>query len=151
MPPRHLVVLLATLTLGCSSRDDIQKGIEAMWEGPKPDQLPVMLNKELPFRYPADLYAQKVQGNVMLHIFIDKDGKIRPESTFVLTSSGQPAFDSAAIAGSAELTFIPAKKDGQPLAIPILFPVHFRHPDGPPMPADSGAAKKQPGGKRDST
>ena len=151
MLPRLAATLLLTLAVGCSSRDDIQKGIEAMWEGPKPDQLPVMLNKELPFRYPADLYAQKVQGNVMLHIFIDKDGRIRPESTFVLTSSGHAAFDSAAIMGSAELTFIPAKKDGLPLALPILFPVHFRHPEGPPMPADSGAARKQPGGKRDST
>ena len=35
----------------------------------QPDVAPVMLNKELPFRYPPALYAQKVQGNVTLRIY----------------------------------------------------------------------------------
>ncbi len=44
--------------------------------GRQPDIAPVMLNKELPFRYPPALYAQKVQGNVTLRIYIDRDGSI---------------------------------------------------------------------------
>ena len=42
--------------------------------GARPDVLPVMLNKELPFRYPPALYAKKVQANVTLRVFIDKEG-----------------------------------------------------------------------------
>jgi TonB family protein len=139
-----LIALLIPLVLACDTKPQVQRGIEAMWAGQKPDELPIMLNKELPFRYPQDLYDQKVQGNVTLHIFIDTAGAIRPESTFVLKSSGYPALDSAAVSGSADLKFVPAKLKGEPLAIPILFPVHFRHPQGAPMPSDSAGAKTKP-------
>ena len=147
------LVPLAALALSgslaaCDSDAAIKKGIESIVLGPQPDELPVMLNKELPFRYPPDLYARKVQGNVTLHIFIDSLGAIRPESTWVMKSSGHPGLDSAAITGSAELRFIPAKKNGAPLAIPVQFPVHFRHPDGPPFPADSGAPAPDSGRKQ---
>ena len=141
MLTRALALLIVAL-VACDTKGDVQKGIEAMWAGQKPDQLPVMLNKELPFRYPQELYNQKVQGNVTLHIFIDKDGNVKPESTFVLKSSGYPALDSAAVSGSSELKFIPAKLKGEAFAIPILFPVHFRHPDGPPVPEDTAPAKR---------
>ena len=39
-----------------------------------PDETPVMVNSELPFRYPAALYARKVQGNVTLRLYVDRDG-----------------------------------------------------------------------------
>ena len=108
-----------------------------MWEGPSPDVLPKMTNTELPFRYPTALYAQKVQGNVTLRIFIDSTGRIHPESTIVLETSGYPALDSAAVRGSQELRFEPATKKGQPISVPILFPVFFRHPEASPLPGDT--------------
>ena len=40
----------------------------------RPDEMPRMLNTELPFRYPPALYARKVQGNVTLRLYIDRDG-----------------------------------------------------------------------------
>src|SRR5690242_17094089 len=55
---------------------------------PAPDQVPVMLNTELPFRYPAALYARKVQGNVTLRLYVDSVGRVRPESTHIAESSG---------------------------------------------------------------
>jgi hypothetical protein len=55
--------------------------------GRQPDVAPVMLNKELPFRYPPALYAQKVQGNVTLRIFIDREGAIVPDSTRIAETS----------------------------------------------------------------
>src|SRR5678816_2671895 len=54
--------------------------------GPRPDVLPVMLNKDLPFKYPPSLYAKKVQANVTLRVYIDKEGQIVPESTHVAVS-----------------------------------------------------------------
>jgi protein TonB len=96
-----------------------------------------MLNKELPFRYPTSLYSQKVQANVTLRVFIDQEGQIVPESTHVAESSGYPPLDSAAVRGSGDLRFIPAKTRGQAVPVSILFPVYFRHPDAPPLPGDT--------------
>jgi TonB family protein len=105
--------------------------------GRQPDVPPAMLNKELPFRYPPALYAQKVQGNVTLRIFIDSQGAIVPDSTRIAETSGFTALDSAAMKGSRDLKFEPAKTQGQPVPVSILLPVFFRHPDAPPLAGDS--------------
>jgi TonB family protein len=105
--------------------------------GRQPDVAPVMLNKELPFRYPPALYAQKVQGNVTLRIYIDRDGSIIPDSTRVAETSGFNALDSAAMKGSRDLRFEPAKTQNIPVPVSILLPVFFRHPDAPPLAGDS--------------
>ena len=134
-----VVALAAAAALNaCDTKGATKSAIDALWSGgPKPDELPVMLNKELPFKYPIKLYAQKVQGNVTLRIFIDSNGVVRPESTLVVETSGYAALDSAAIRGSQELRFVPAKLRGEPLAVPILFPVFFRHPEATPLPGDT--------------
>jgi protein TonB len=127
------VALLGALASACSKGEsDAFSGV-----GPRPDVLPVMLNKELPFRYPTSLYSQKVQANVTLRVFIDQEGQIVPESTHVAESSGYPPLDSAAVRGSGDLRFIPAKTRGQAVPVSILFPVYFRHPDAPPLPGDT--------------
>lgn len=105
--------------------------------GRQPDVPPVMLNKELPFRYPPALYAQKVQGNVTLRIYIDRDGSIAADSTRVAETSGFNALDSAAMKGSRDLRFEPAKTQNVPVPVSILLPVFFRHPDAPPLAGDS--------------
>jgi periplasmic protein TonB len=96
-----------------------------------------MLNKELPFRYPPALYAQKVQGNVTLRIYIDREGAIVGDSTRVAETSGFNALDSAAMKGSRDLKFVPAKTQGQAVPVSILLPVFFRHPDAPPLAGDT--------------
>ena len=105
--------------------------------GRQPDVAPLMLNKELPFRYPPALYAQKVQGNVTLRIYIDRDGSIVPDSTRVAETSGFNALDSAAMKGSRDLRFEPARTQNIPVPVSILLPVFFRHPDAPPLAGDS--------------
>jgi periplasmic protein TonB len=112
-------------------------GLPFQTVGRQPDVAPVMLNKELPFRYPPALYAQKVQGNVTLRIFIDRDGAIVPDSTRIAETSGFTALDSAAMKGSRDLKFEPAKTQGQAVPVSILLPVYFRHPDAPPLAGDS--------------
>lgn len=100
-----------------------------------PDELPQRLNN--PFHYPRDLYEQKVQGDVVLRLFIDSTGRVWPESTHVLQTSGYPALDSAAVRGSHELEFSPARRDGRPIAISVRHPVYFRRRDVPPPPGDT--------------
>ncbi|MDF1502115.1 energy transducer TonB, partial [Roseisolibacter sp. H3M3-2] len=104
---------------------------------PAEDGPPRMTNPEPPFRYPAALYARKVQGNVTLRLWVDSAGQVLPESTHVAEPSGYPALDSSAVAGSEKLRFRPAVRDGKAAGAAILFPVYFRHPDGAPLPGDS--------------
>lgn len=137
---RGAALLTGAMMLGaaaCVSKEDAKKMIEALQSGLAPDSLPVMLNAELPFKYPPDLYAKKVQGNVTLRIHIDTAGRVWPESTSVVKSSGFPGLDSAAVDGARALEFRPAVSDGAPLAISVLFPVYFRHPEAAPLPGDS--------------
>ena len=133
-----LVALLAVLASGCGiDKDTTAKAIEGLISPPTPDTAPVMLNAEPPFRYPPSLYDRKVQGNVVLRLFIDTTGHVLPESTYVTESSGFPALDTAAIKGSDVLRFKPAIKDGAPMALRIGFPVYFRHPEARALPGDT--------------
>jgi TonB family protein len=136
---RSWLVALALVVSGtaCVDKKDAKKMIEALQSSRAPDSLPVMQNAELPFKYPPELYAQKVQGNVTLRIHIDATGAVKPESTSVVESSGYPSLDSAAVTGARVLHFRPAYAKGAPLAISVLFPVYFRHPDALPLPGDT--------------
>jgi len=103
----------------------------------RPDVLPTMLNKDLPFRYPPALYAEKVQGNVSLRLFVDTNGTVVDDSTRIVESSNVAMLDSAAVQGSRDLRFVPAKLRGTPMAVSIIFPVYFRHPEAPPPASDT--------------
>ena len=131
------VVALVVTQFGCIDKGDAKKMIEALQSSTTPDSLPVMQNDELPFKYPPELYAQKVQGNVTLRIHIDTAGRVVSESTTVVETSGYAALDSAAVTGSRILRFRPAITKGAPLAISVLFPVYFRHPEASPLPGDT--------------
>jgi protein TonB len=134
-----LLALIALVgIMACMDADTTQKVAQAFQASTSmPDEVPKMINTELPFRYPAALYARRVQGNVTLRLHIDRDGQVRADSTRIEESSGYPALDSAAIQGSQELRFVPAKLHGEPMAVTILFPVYFRHPDAHPLPGDT--------------
>jgi periplasmic protein TonB len=132
-----LNVLLAVALVMTACKKGEGSGVSFQTVGRQPDVAPVMLNKELPFRYPPALYAQKVQGNVTLRIYIDSNGAIVPDSTRIAETSGFTALDSAAMKGSRDLKFEPAKTMGQPVPVSILLPVYFRHPDAPPLAGDS--------------
>ena len=133
-----IILAVAFPLIGCVTDKDVSN-LENVFggSGPRPDTMPLMKNREVPFRYPSALYAQKVQGNVTLRIFIDTAGRVHPESTLVVEPSGYPALDSAAVRGSQELVFVPAKKKNAPMAVSVLYPVYFRHPDAAPLPGDT--------------
>ena len=134
-PGSWCLLLVLVGAAGCKKGEGSNLPFQTV--GRQPDVAPVMLNKELPFRYPPALYAQKVQGNVTLRIYIDSNGAIVADSTRVAETSGFSALDSAAMKGSRDLKFDPAKTRGQPVPVSILLPVFFRHPDAPPLPGDS--------------
>jgi TonB family protein len=134
---RLAVAALAIGTMACSDASGERRTLRVPGVPERPDENPVMVNAELPFRYPPALYTRRVQGNVTLRLFIDRDGRVLPESTRVEESSGYSSLDSAAVRGSQELHFVPAKLRGEPMGVSVLFPVHFRHPEAPPLPGDT--------------
>jgi len=112
--------LCALLTASCRSAPTPEAAAA------KENDVPVAVNSESPFQYPADLYDQGVEGEVRLRLYVDDMGRVHPESTKVASSSGTPELDSAAVRGSALLRFAPAHKDGQPIATAFYQPVIFR-------------------------
>lgn len=139
-----MFAVATTASVSCVDKDTSKQLAESFQAaGSRPDEAPAIVNKELPFRYPAALYARKVQGNVTLRLYVDSVGRVHPESTRVEESSGYGSLDSAAVRGSQQLEFSPAKLRGQPVGTSILFPVYFRHPGAAPLPGDT-ILKKAP-------
>jgi len=112
----------------------------------------VALNADSPIQYPPRLYDQKVEGDVMLRLFVDSAGRLVPESSRVAESSNYPALDSAALSGARKLRFAPARRHGLSIATAFLQPVEFRHPQaggavsrgGPGGPGGPDTARPRP-------
>lgn len=92
---------------------------------PAADTLPV-LQGEAEVDYPPDLFAQGVTGTTQLQLFVDSTGAVVPDSTRVLTSSGVPALDSAALAAVPRLRYLPGQRHGRPAPMPFVQPIQFR-------------------------
>lgn len=125
---RLLLILLMVGTLACSGSDASSDDGAAMpaEEGFQP---PVATNPTPPFAYPADLYREGIEGTVILRLFIDETGAIVHDSTEIAEGSGYAPLDSAALAGVVDLEYVPALRDGVPIATLFLQPVHFRQPE----------------------
>ncbi len=114
----------------CGGAAPAPSGDAAQATPPPESEPPVALNPDVPIAYPVALYEQRIDGDVVLRLFVDSTGRLVPESTRVAESSNYPALDSAALAGSSRLRFAPAKRRGVPVATTFLQPVEFRHPGG---------------------
>ena len=110
---------------GCRSREPVQTASAAE------NDVPVAVNSDSPFQYPAGLYDDGVDGDVRLRLYVDSSGRVRPESTRVAASSGTPGLDTAAVRGAALLQFAPAHRNGQAVGMAFYQPVIFRHGSEP--------------------
>jgi len=140
--------LLLALVLGCGDSPPASDGA-APAVAPESES-PVALNGDSPVGYPPALFDQRVEGDVVLRLFVDSTGRLVPESTRVAETSGYPALDSAALAGAPQLRFAPAKRRGIPVATAFLQPIEFRHPNpgavraGPPPTATVAPPRTAP-------
>lgn len=87
---------------------------------------PVPLFDESPVEYPLDLWADGVEGSVLVRVLVNEEGGV--DSAIVAESSGQPALDSAAVAGAKAMEFAPALKDGEPIQAWAEVPIDFSMP-----------------------
>lgn len=74
--------------------------------------------------YPEIARRRGEQGRVMLRVSVSPSGQ--PEEVNVLTSSGYPMLDSAALAAVRQWHFVPATQAGTPVAAVAEVPVRFR-------------------------
>lgn len=132
-------VLLAFGVLACGGSGPAPSAGSAPAEEP-----PVAVNAEPAVQYPPDLYDRRVEGDVVLRLFVDSSGRLSPESTRVSESSGFAALDSAAVRGASRLRYAPARRHGLPVATAFLQTVEFRHPGGGVAPAPPAAPAATP-------
>ena len=127
MTLRRLGVLASAFLWGCQPDEAaIRRDAQA-----RQNDVPVAINGESPFQYPADLYDQGLEGEVRLRLWVDSTGRVAPESTRIASSSGTAALDTAALQGAVQLQFAPAHKDGRPVGAAFYQPVIFRRRAAP--------------------
>jgi protein TonB len=116
---RSLALLLALAATACGGDD------------PMPGEFTpaVSLDSMPPIPYPADLFEQRVEGEVMLYLVIDSSGYVVRDSTRIETSSGRPAFDAAALEAAPALRFAPARRGDTAVTAPLQVPIRFTLPD----------------------
>ena len=116
-PVKRLVVaitLAPLLVAGCA-------------EQPVPVTDPEVLTVESPFNYPVELWDAGAEGETMIMVYVTETGVV--DSVYVLESSGEAAFDSAAVRGARTLEFAPGRRGDQRIATWARLPVRFRRPD----------------------
>lgn len=127
------VVPVALVALACAACGETQPPAASSGGPPAssqpPFEPPVATNAEPPVKYPAEAFQQNMEGTVILRLFVDSLGRLRPESTRVAEGSGVPALDSAAKAGVPGMRFAPARRNGRAVSTAFLQPVHFRRPE----------------------
>jgi len=122
------VVLLGA----CIDQSGAQKAIDAMLpSGARPEVMPRVLNRVSPFVYPRAEFEARVNGDVLLRLWVDTIGLPVHDSTRVQEHAVRAAFDSAAVQGVPRLRFSPATQHGQPVAVSVLVPVQFRRDAAP--------------------
>jgi iron complex outermembrane receptor protein len=84
--------------------------------------------------YPPSALATREHSNVVLAVTVDADGHV---SKAEVLESGGADLDEAAIVAIRQWTFVPAMRDGKPLASRIKVPFHFAPPAAPPEMVDS--------------
>jgi TonB family protein len=79
--------------------------------------------------YPPAALAERRHADVVLTVTVDVDGHV---SAVEVVASGGDDLDQAAIVAARQWTFVPAKRDGAPVASRIRIPFHFAPPEPPP-------------------
>lgn len=82
-----------------------------------------------PIPYPAELYRQQIEGEVLLYLVIDSSGYVLHDSTRIATSSGRAEFDAAALQAAPSLRFLPARRGDTAVTAALQVPIRFTLPD----------------------
>ena len=101
------------------------------------DAVPPVVVHHVDAVYPPSALAAREHADVVLAVTVDADGHV---SKVDLVESGGPDLDEAAIVAAREWTFVPAMREGKPVASRIKMPFHFAPPALPPELVETPAA-----------
>lgn len=87
-------------------------------------QLPRILREPRP-NYPAEMRAAGREGDVIVELVVDPDGRVVRESLRILETP-HSAFSEAALEAVQNVEFAPARQGRTPVAVRIRLPVRFR-------------------------
>jgi iron complex outermembrane receptor protein len=91
--------------------------------------------------YPASALKERKHTDVVLTVTVDADGHV---SKVEVAQSGGTDLDEAAIVAARQWTFVPALRDGKPIASRIRIPFHFAPPaSAPELVSPSASAQPQ--------
>lgn len=111
---RRWVIRLIPLAAGCAADTPVE------W--------PAVISADSPVEFPVELWDRGVEGETLLLIRVDDLGAA--DSVAVARSSGQAAFDSAAVAGARELRFRPGRRGDRRVSMWVRLPVRFTREGG---------------------
>ncbi|HMJ54229.1 MAG TPA: TonB family protein [Polyangiaceae bacterium] len=97
--------------------------------GAVPNVVPPSVLTHVEAVYPPSALAERRHADVVLTITVDVDGHV---SAVDVASSGGEDLDQAAIVAVRQWTFVPAKRNGNPVSSRIRIPFHFAPPAAPP-------------------
>jgi protein TonB len=100
---------------------DIEAWFAGALEFSKVDKKPVSKQNAGPM-YPSELKQKKIEGEAVVDLCIEPDGKVR---VAVIKSATHPKFGEAALEAVKQWRFSPAIKDGKPVRVRTLAPFSF--------------------------
>ena len=81
--------------------------------------------------YPAEALRERVEASVGLELDVDASGHVTGAR---VTKPAGHGFDESALEAAKKIVFVPAKRDGVPIAATIDFTYEFHLPPPPPAP-----------------
>ena len=119
-----------TTTTSSSSTDSVIVDIPIEEYFPMPDEFvaveeyPVRIREVEP-EYPEIASLTGTEGTVWVQALVDKNGRVR-DARIARSSGSNVGFDEAALEAAFQMLYRPAIQNGQPVAVWVTFPVHFR-------------------------
>jgi TonB family protein len=99
----------------------LEREFDMFEKAPKPIGGMEAINQYL--RYPQIAKKAGIEGRVVVNTFIDANGNVG--DTKIIKSLGNSGCDEAAVAAIKQVKWIPAEKDGEPIATWIVVPIGF--------------------------
>lgn len=122
------LAVLSGLVVACGGEDGTEQPPAPMTAGAPAIQ------------YPLELWDQGVQGEAEIMVHVDEFGAV--DSALVSRSSGQAAFDSAALQGVRAMRFAPGRRGDERVAMWTRLPIRFSQDSTQTAPRASGVSNR---------
>jgi TonB family protein len=91
--------------------------------------------------YPVELWDMGIEGETTVMLHVDASGVV--DSAYVHETSGFPDFDSAAVRGTLQMRFAPAKRGDERVDAWTRMPIRFQREPADADTPDTGATRER--------